>query len=98
MSVDRRTFLRSAASVSAAALTSALSEAKPQSQALESLLPSPELSGIEHVVVVMMENRSFDHLLGWMPNANGRQAGLSYPDNNGNPQAPSPMTNRRMVR
>jgi phospholipase C len=86
MSVNRRTFLRSAASVSAAALASALSEAKPQTQQLESLLPSPELSGIEHVVVVMMENRSFDHLLGWMPNANGRQAGLSYPDNNGNLQ------------
>ena len=28
-------------------------------------------SGIDHVVVVMMENRSFDHFLGWMPNANG---------------------------
>jgi len=86
MSVNRRTFLRSAASVSAAALASAISEAKPQLQQLESLLPNPELSGIEHVVVVMMENRSFDHLLGWMPNANGRQAGLSYPDNNGNLQ------------
>jgi phospholipase C len=86
MSVNRRTFLRSAASVSAAALASALSEAKPQMQQLESLLPNPDLSGIEHVVVVMMENRSFDHLLGWMPNANGRQAGLSYPDNNGNLQ------------
>jgi phospholipase C len=86
MSVDRRTFLRSAASVSAAALTSALSEAKPQTQPVESLLPSPALSGIEHVIVIMMENRSFDHLLGWMPNANGRQAGLSYPDNNGNLQ------------
>jgi phospholipase C len=86
MSVNRRNFLRSAASVSAAALASALSEAKSQIQPLDSLLPAPELSGIEHVVVVMMENRSFDHLLGWMPNANGRQAGLTYPDNNGNPQ------------
>jgi phospholipase C len=86
MSVNRRNFLRSAASVSAAALASALSEAKSQIQPLDSLLPAPELSGVEHVVVVMMENRSFDHLLGWMPNANGRQAGLTYPDNNGNPQ------------
>ena len=32
----------------------------------------------DHVVVVMMENRSFDHLLGWLPGADGRQAGLSY--------------------
>ncbi|HEX4632479.1 MAG TPA: alkaline phosphatase family protein [Gemmatimonadales bacterium] len=44
------------------------------------LLPVPELCGIEHVVLVMMENRSFDHLLGWMPGADGRQAGLTYFD------------------
>jgi phospholipase C len=45
-----------------------------------SSLPAPDVSGIEHVVVVMMENRSFDHFLGWLPNANGRQAGLKYYD------------------
>jgi phospholipase C len=86
MSVNRRTFLRNAAGVSAAAFASAIGNANPQVEPAESVLPQPELSGIEHVVVVMMENRSFDHLLGWMPNANGRQAGLSYPDNNGNLQ------------
>ena len=43
-------------------------------------LPAPNQSGIEHIVVVMMENRSFDHLLGWLPGANGRQAGLNYFD------------------
>ena len=31
----------------------------------------------------MMENRSFDHFLGWLPNADGRQAGLSYVDQTG---------------
>jgi phospholipase C len=31
----------------------------------------------------MLENRSFDHLLGWLPGADGRQAGLTYPDRNG---------------
>jgi phospholipase C len=46
-------------------------------------LPAPAQSGIEHVVVVMMENRSFDHLIGWLPGADGRQAGLSFPDGNG---------------
>jgi phospholipase C len=46
-------------------------------------LPKPGKSGIEHVVVVMMENRSFDHLLGWLPGADGRQAGLTYTDNGG---------------
>lgn len=30
-----------------------------------------------------MENRSFDHLLGWLPGANGKQAGLSYADKSG---------------
>jgi len=38
---------------------------------------------ISHIVVVMMENRSFDHLLGWLPNADGRQAGLTYVDAQG---------------
>jgi phospholipase C len=28
--------------------------------------------GVEHVVVLMMENRSFDHFLGWLPQADGR--------------------------
>src|SRR5204862_1713529 len=43
-------------------------------------LPPPGRSGIDHVVVVMMENRSFDHLLGWLPGADGKQAGLAYTD------------------
>jgi phospholipase C len=43
-------------------------------------LPAPRRSGIEHIVVVTMENRSFDHLLGWLPGADGRQAGLLYTD------------------
>ena len=46
-------------------------------------LPNPKNSGIEHVVVLMMENRSFDHLLGWLPGADGRQAGLTYVDTAG---------------
>jgi phospholipase C len=93
MSVNRRDFLRRAASASAAAV--AASTSIPQSrrtvQSAE-ILPDPASSGIEHVVVAMMENRSFDHMLGWMPNANGRQAGLSYPDNNGNLQPTQHLT------
>ncbi len=38
---------------------------------------------VEHIILVMMENRSFDHFLGWLPGANGRQAGLSYVDGAG---------------
>src|SRR5712691_1429853 len=45
----------------------------------------PEDSGLEHVVVVMMENRSFDHFLGWLPGTDGKQAGLFYTDLAGTP-------------
>ncbi|MFI4982275.1 MAG: alkaline phosphatase family protein, partial [Nevskiales bacterium] len=46
-------------------------------------LPDPEASGIDHIVVVMMENRSFDHFLGWVPGADGIQAGRSFTDKAG---------------
>ena len=48
-------------------------------------LPAPETSGIEHVVVVTMENRSFDHFLGWLPHADGRQEDLTFFDASGTP-------------
>src|SRR6266571_1615162 len=54
-------------------------------------LPKPSRSGIDHVVVVMMENRSFDHLLGWLPGADGKQAGLSFMDAGGKPQTTFPL-------
>lgn len=83
MPVNRRDFLRRAASASAAALAAGVPDVNTQAQSTDSSLPEPDKSGLQHIVVVMMENRSFDHMLGWMPNANGRQAGLSYPDHNG---------------
>jgi phospholipase C len=46
-------------------------------------LPSPRNMPIDTFVVLMMENRSFDHYLGWLPNADGRQAGLNFTDKNG---------------
>ena len=42
---------------------------------------------IGHVIIVMMENRSYDHLVGWAPGADGRQAGLTYQDSTGATQA-----------
>jgi phospholipase C len=48
-----------------------------------SRLPAPSGSGIEHIVVLMMENRSFDHYLGWLPGADGKQAGLTFVDRDG---------------
>lgn len=47
-------------------------------------LPPPEESGIDHIVVLMMENRSFDHFLGWVPGADGWQAGVAMKDADGN--------------
>jgi phospholipase C len=35
----------------------------------------------------MMESRSFDHFLGWLPGANGIQSGLSFVDTAGNTHA-----------
>ena len=53
--------------------------------AVAQTLPPPDAAGFDHVIVVMMENRSFDHFFGWLPGANGRQAGLTYRESNGTP-------------
>jgi phospholipase C len=54
-------------------------------------LPRPEHSGLDHVVVVMMENRSFDHIMGWLPGADGKQAGLTYVDTAGAAHSTFPL-------
>jgi phospholipase C len=59
--------------------------------AAPSALPDPVTSGIDHIIVVMMENRSFDHYLGWLPGADGMQAGLSYTDAAGKSHATYPL-------
>ena len=46
-------------------------------------LPSPSAAPFDHVVVLMFENRSFDHLLGWLPGSDGVQAGLQFADQTG---------------
>ncbi len=46
--------------------------------------PSPSNMPIDTFVVLMQENRSFDHYFGWHPNADARNVGLSYPDEAGN--------------
>jgi phospholipase C len=72
--MKRRTFVKTAGAAAGALVSS--------SKSVRAAAAAP----IEHVVVVMMENRSFDHILGWLPNAQGKQAGLSYKDSNGNLQ------------
>src|SRR5215469_11758900 len=84
--MNRRQFTRSALMTGGAAVLGGaafrmglLTEAFAQTPAL----PDPAASGIEHIVAVTMENRSFDHFFGWMANADGRQAGLTYLDTHG---------------
>jgi phospholipase C len=79
MRINRRSFLQQAAGAAAAA-SGAFRFAPGILSAQGGPLPRPDESGIDHIVVVMMENRSFDHFLGWLPNADGRQAGLTYLD------------------
>ena len=76
--VSRREFLYG----SAAALGS-LSLGSPLLARPRPGLPRPEKSGIQHVVVAMMENRSFDHFLGWLPGGDGVQGGVIYEDATG---------------
>src|SRR6266571_3484032 len=85
MKITRREFIAGAAA--GAAGGTLISRTPRASAAVQmgqgSRLPRPESSGIDHIVVVMMENRSFDHYLGWVPGADGRQGGLSYLDTAG---------------
>jgi phospholipase C len=55
-------------------------------------LPSPRNLPIDTFVVLMMENRSFDHYLGWLPGADGRQAGLQFTNQAGQKLATHRLT------
>src|SRR3954449_11160139 len=87
--LSRRGFLAGAAAtgVLAACSSDKAASSKPStaSSAPPAGLPDPSNAPFDTVVVLMMENRSFDHLLGWLPGANGKQAGLTYPDLTGAP-------------
>jgi phospholipase C len=78
--ISRRRFIETTA---AGAAGLAFGGAELRLGAQRSTLPQPQQSGIDHIVVVMMENRSFDHMMGWVAGADGRQAGLTYLDRDG---------------
>jgi len=50
------------------------------SVASSSAAPSDGIHNIRHVVVIMQENRSFDHYFGTYPGANGIPGGVCVPD------------------
>src|SRR6266705_1408333 len=81
--ISRRNFLTSTATAAGALALGCRDSwiaAPPPAQLGRAALVDPGASGIDHVIVFMMENRSFDHFLGWLPGADGRQAGLTYSD------------------
>ena len=84
VSISRRRFLHGAAATVGLSALGSLGRVQPAFSRTIAL-PPPEASGIEHVIVLMMENRSFDHFLGWLPGADGQQRGLTYNDSAGVP-------------
>jgi phospholipase C len=69
--LTRRKFLQISAASSGLAITGSdlLSQAVARAS---STIRADGSHGIRHVVILMMENRSFDHFLGWLPGADGR--------------------------
>jgi len=62
--VTRREFLGLATGATALGLGAGASASNP-GESLGRTLPAPADAPFDTVVVLMMENRSFDHLLGW---------------------------------
>jgi phospholipase C len=69
--LTRRSFLQLMGASTGVALTGAEFLSQTAANAAPALSPHGS-NGIEHVVLLMMENRSFDHFLGWLPGAHGR--------------------------
>ena len=61
-------------------------------EARRARLPSPRNIEIDHFVILMMENRSFDHYFGWAPGADASQR-QSYRDPAGNAVPTRPASN-----
>jgi phospholipase C len=89
---SRRSFLAGLSAAAPLAASSRLNALSQISDSSSPALPSPNASGIEHVVLVMMENRSFDHFLGWLPNANTKQKN-EYPNTSGHLVSTYHLTN-----
>jgi phospholipase C len=70
--LTRRSFLQLMGASTGVALTGAEFLSQTAANAAPALSPHGS-NGIEHVVLLMMENRSFDHFLGWLPGARGRR-------------------------
>src|SRR5215467_8250273 len=86
--LTRRTFLQLMGASTGVALTGAEYLSATAAQAATARFPDGS-NGIQHVVILMMENRSFDHFLSWLPGAEGRH-NMTFlsPDGNVYPNYP----------
>jgi phospholipase C len=88
-SLSRREFLeRTAYGAGLAGLAGALPASTILAEAASaaaagSQLPSPRNVPIDHFVILMMENRSFDHYFGWLGSEADATQDASYPDPSG---------------
>ena len=87
---SRRQFLKSAAAAGGVVTLGGFGSVQP-AFSQNPTVPPPDGSGIEHIVVLMMENRSFDHMMGWVEGADGRQRGLRYLDGAGGSHRTYPL-------
>jgi phospholipase C len=69
--LTRRKFLQISAASSGLAITGTELLSRAVANA-SSTIRADGSRGVRHVVILMMENRSFDHFLGWLPGADGR--------------------------
>jgi phospholipase C len=82
--LTRREFIAAAAAAAAVGKLTGSARGDIGGGGASCTLPDPSQAGFDHIVVVMMENRSFDHFLGWAPGADGVQAGTMQVDSEGN--------------
>ena len=61
-------------------------------------MPANQLSFIEHIVVLMLENRSFDHMLGLLYSANGNVSPAGQPFEGLTGKESNPLTHGHAVR
>jgi len=95
---NRRKFLQGIAAVSGAAVLSKFGDL-PTANALVQqeellaarVLPAPSQSGIDHIVVVMMETAASTTCSDGIRGADGKQAGLTYNDPSGIPHSTQPI-------
>lgn len=79
---NRRTFLRAAA---ASAALGPFPPAIQRALAIPANNATGTINDVEHVIILMQENRSFDHYYGTMPGVRGFSDRFTIPMASGNP-------------